>query len=192
MSTAWLPTCMMRTFGLGAADAGLLMAIFLIVGGTSELLSAMLLDRMEVRGIKDAPFRVHMLLLVVAAPCGIAALLSRNIALFVPLMAVFMFTVFPPLSFMAAATQRIAPPHLRGRASASYILAIASTGSLLGATTVGFLTEHVFGDPNSIAQAMAIVISLAAPLAFVLSWQGLAAYRDLRQSQETEMPSSAS
>jgi hypothetical protein len=71
-----------------------------------------------------------------------------------------------PYACAGTAIQLIIPNRARGQVSALYVTFTTLVGLGVSSLSVGLLTDRMFGDPAAIRYSMAIVIGVAAPLAF--------------------------
>lgn len=67
-----------------------------------------------------------------------------------------------------ATWQRIAPPSIRGRVSACFVLVSSLLGAGTGPVVVAFITDHVLGNEGLIGQSLAWTVGLAIPAMAVL------------------------
>lgn len=174
---AWNPTFLMRTFGWSVAQASYALATFgLLTGAPALLLGGKIVDWLFAKGFADAHFRYYALGGLILAICGVAGYLSPDPLWFFLLLALPTF----PLSMGAigaSAVQLVTPPHLRGRVSALYLLAVSLIGMTVGPALVGYLTAHVFANPQSIDTAMAIAFGGVGLIVTLLFAWGMPAMR---------------
>ena len=60
-----------------------------------------------------------------------------------------------------AALQVIAPPQMRGRMSAAYMLALNLIGMGIGPTATAAMTDFVFHDPMAVGRSIGVVAFVA-------------------------------
>lgn len=80
-------------------------------------------------------------------------------------------------SVSAASVQMVTPPHLRGQASAFYILIASITGIGLGPALVAAITQFGFGDEADLRYSMAIVYAVTLTAAAIVFTLGMRRYR---------------
>jgi MFS family permease len=168
-TAAWLPTALVRAYGVGAGQAGKVIGISTILMNSSGmLLAGVLCDRLTRRGWKDAP-------IVVAAisACGIAVLSSFPPFMpTVPLVWVALFVA--GITFNAyngvgpMAVNQVTPNQYRAQISAVYLFVVNALGLGVGPTLVPFVNEHLFHDPVKIRYSMVMVVFCSAAVAFIL------------------------
>jgi MFS family permease len=176
---AWAPSYFIRTFGWSAGDASYFLGVVAIALGAGGTMSGgILVDRLQAKGMTDAPMRAGII-------CGIGLLLSAT-ALFLsvgqPLMAqisvaALMLFSFAYLGFAPAALQLILPNHLRAQVSALFLLLVNVFGLGIGPTVVALFTDYVFGDPSYLKYSLPLAILLIVPIGMILLWRGLPHYR---------------
>ncbi|QMW21763.1 MFS transporter [Sandaracinobacteroides saxicola] len=180
-AAVWTPAFFIRSFGWSPKEIGLWIGLgYLILGPLGVLVAGRWCDALTARGVTDAPLRV-------AAWAGLAGGLlsilsplmpSANLALAVLLLSVPFGTM--PFPMAGTAIALITPNELRGQVSASYMLTINAVGLGLGPVIVGLLSDTLFTTPDGVRYSLALVAAVTTPLAFLLLWRGLAAYRAVR------------
>ena len=168
-TASWLPTALIRAYGVSAGQAGKVIGVSaILMNSTGMLLAGVFCDRLTKRGWKDAP-------IVVAAisACGIAVLSSFPpfmptvplvwIALFV---AGITFNAYNGVGPMAV--NQVTPNQYRAQISAVYLFVVNALGLGVGPTLVPFVNEHVFHDPVKIRYSMVLVVCCSAAVALIL------------------------
>jgi MFS family permease len=74
----------------------------------------------------------------------------------------------------------ITPNRARAQVTAVYITLTTLIGLVVGPTVVGLITDYVFKNPNDIRYSLALVVSLPAPIMFLLLRSAWRPYRQLR------------
>lgn len=180
----WTPAHMARTFGWTPAQIGAGYGIVHIVGtGIGTLVAGMVADRVLAAGRSDAPLRVFIVSQIVAWPIGIAAFWVSDPYLFLVLECAFFFIGLSYAGYAAATVQAIAPPGGRGRMAAVYLLLLTIVGVGLGPWFVGLLTDHLFGDPDSVGSAIILMMTVITPFAVLVAVLGLAPMRAAASAQ---------
>jgi MFS family permease len=192
--SAWIPTTIVRTFGLPAGDVGQRFGALLVVLGTAAMLGAgWIADRMIHRGIDDANERVAMFMAIAALPFIVSAPLVSNANLAIVLFAcALMFTV-GIAGISAAVLQSATPNRLRGQIAALNLLCAAIVGGGFGPTAVALLTDYVFGRDTAVGYSLLICGSVALPLACLCFWTSRPGFARLRagfalDQQKESMP----
>lgn len=163
----FLPSFLMRSFGLGATETGLWLGLVTGVSGTLGIpLSGYLADRLARR---DARWRLWIpaILMAGSAPFVAAAMLAGSaitalILLFVPLMLTVAY-VGPAYS----AVHAIVPTHMRALAISCLIGALTLFGASLGPPLVGALSDWL--APQYGKDALAVAILVLVPVMLLLS-----------------------
>ena len=178
----WLPTYLMRNFGLGAQAAGMRFGLVVVIaGGIGQLASGLIVDRMTARGIADAPLRFLMIAGTIMLPFTVGAFFVTDSTLFLLLISAFFLLAMPMLGYIGAGVQMVTPPRLRGRASAGLLFTVTLFGVAFGPTLVGFLTDYVFRDPLKLGLAQAVVVAVVTPLSVLVLGSGLRSFRDAQR-----------
>lgn len=187
---AWMPTMLMRTYGMSVAHAGLTMGLFnicLTIPGF--IIGGWLVDSWYAKGCTDAHLRYFMIACLIAAGFAfvsfyLATTLWGTLAAYV---VVHFLQPFTGPSF--AHLQLVTPMYYRGRISAMFALVFNLMGMCIGPPSVALLTDQFFGDPLQIKSSLAIMyvgVALAAALMFAL---GLAPARRMVQIKKAaEIP----
>lgn len=166
---SWSPAYLMRSFGLSAAESGLrLGAIAILAAGGGVLASGWIMDALTRRGRADAPFLTGMIGAVgVLAPLAMLPVVTDVTGATLVLACAFFFGSFP-MPPSTAVMQIAAPPTMRSRVSAIFLMFNSLIG--LGGSTalIGMLNDRVFGDPAAVGASMAVVGGAAAALALAV------------------------
>ena len=166
---AWLPTALVRAYGVSAGQVGKVMGISIIVMNSSGmLLAGMLCDRLTRRGVKDAPIIVALI-----SSCGIA-LLGCLPPLMPSVPLIWVAIAASGLTFNAyngvgpMAVNQVTPNQYRAQVSAVYLFVVNVIGLGLGPMLVPLINEHLFHDPQKIRYSLVIVVLSAALTAITL------------------------
>lgn len=154
----WTPTLFIRTYGWTPSQiGGAFGAILLVLGTAGVFTGGWLTDRLFAKGWPDASLRLGMFTalasiplagFVCLAPDGRLALAGLGLTVFV----ISIQGGLPPVSL-----QLVTPNALRARVSAIYFLVMSLLGVGCGPTAVGLTTDYVFGHPEDLRFALAIV-----------------------------------
>jgi MFS family permease len=168
-TASWLPTALVRAYGVSPGLVGKVLGVSTILMNSSGmLLAGVLCDRLTKRGWKDAP-------IVVAAisACGIAVLSSfPPVMPTVPLVWVALFIA--GITFNAyngvgpMAVNQVTPNQYRAQISAVYLFVVNALGLGVGPTLVPLVNEHVFHDPLKIRYSLIAVVFCSAAIALIL------------------------
>lgn len=175
---AWLPTALIRAYGVSYGQVGKILGVSTILMNSSGmLLAGMLCDRLTRKGSKDAPIVVALI-----SACGIAVFgCLPSVMPTVPLIWVALFVA--GLTFNAyngvgpMAVNQVTPNQYRAQVSAVYLFVVNALGLGIGPTLVPLLNDHIFRDPLKIRFSLIIVVFCAALTAIVLLWLVRPIYR---------------
>jgi predicted MFS family arabinose efflux permease len=159
---AWLPAFLIRSHGMGMADAGLTLAILLGgVGGVGTLLGGWLADRL---GARQRAWRLHVVAvaLVGAAPFWPAAMLVADPRIALACLVVPAAALCVYLAPTFAAVQTLAEPRMRALAAAVLLLVGSLIGLGLGPVLVGALSDSLRQShgADSLRVAMLAIVPL--------------------------------
>ena len=174
----WTPTILVRVSGWDLADAGRVYGLVALVCGSAGVLAGPVVGRiLERRGYADYPLRLGCIAAVgvVASIAWLPLQSTGGGALMVIGAASFFVTL--PLALMTFAVQTVTPSAMRGVLAGLYVVATNVIGLGFGPTLVASTTDYVFADPARVADSLALVSALVAPLSALLLGSGLSAYR---------------
>lgn len=177
-ASAWAPTYLSRTFGLPIGQIGLAYgAMTLLFGVIGFLGSGRIVGLAFARGVRDAHFRYPAIgALLLAANGALATIVPWPWLSILLFGANGLFTTVAAVS--AASLQLVAPPHLRGRVSALFLVVFNMLGAGLGPLAVAFAAEHVTGNEAGLGPAMRLVFLIFSLLAAALLFAGMRRLRD--------------
>ncbi|PCG13880.1 spinster family MFS transporter [Sphingomonas adhaesiva] len=147
----WLPSLMMRSFGLTLVGTGQFIGALLLSGGVAGiLLGGTLGDRL---GARDRRWYALLpaLCYVAGTPLFIAGVLSGSAIAAFALFVVPQALVYVWLGPVLTAVQHLVPAHLRATASASFLLINNLIGLGLGSWVIGRLSDALvpaYGDQS--------------------------------------------
>lgn len=167
-SQSWVPTALIRIYGMDVASTGVTLGIILVIGGIAGYLIAGLIgDRMWAKGKTDSAFRYARSATLILLLCCPLAFISDNVIVF--LFGYGIQVVFVNQFGIAAAHLQITtPPALRGRISALFLMCAYMIGMMLGPPSVGLITDVVFQDEEKVGFSIALVYLFVCPLAILL------------------------
>jgi MFS family permease len=168
---AWLPTALIRAYGVSYGQVGKILGVStILMNSTGMLLAGILCDRLTRTGSKDAPIVVALIY-----ACGIAVFACLPYIMpTVPLVWVAIFVA--GITFNAyngvgpMAVNQVTPNQYRAQVSAVYLFVVNALGLGVGPTLVPLLNDHLFHDPLKIRFSLIIVVFCAALTAIVLLW----------------------
>lgn len=168
---AWLPTAVIRAYGVSYGQVGKVLGVSTILMNSSGmLLAGILCDRLTRQGRNDAPIIVALI-----SACGIAVFgCLPTLMPTVPLVWTAIFVA--GLTFNAyngvgpMAVNQVTPNQYRAQVSAVYLFVVNALGLGVGPTLVPLLNDHLFHDPLKIRFSLVIVVFCAAITAIMLLW----------------------
>lgn len=175
---SWSPAYLMRTFDMTAGDVGIqlgLVAIFAAGGGV--LSSGWIMDWLTRTGRGDAPFRTGMIGAAGAALPLFALPLADSSAMAVVILTFAFFFASFPMPPSTAVMQIAAPPTMRSRVSALFLVFNAILGMGASSFVIGLLNDHLFGDPNAVGASIALVGGVSALMTVAILAFGLRPFR---------------
>lgn len=161
---AWTPTYFARTFGWQPAEIGWMWGLVVALSGAAgAVMGGMLVDRVNKAGVRDACLIVPAISSLIAWP-----LVTLGYIVAHPLLGMFFLGMgMVALGVVSAGSfatwQRIAPPSLRGRVSACFVLVSSLLGAGTGPIVVAFITDYALGDERLIGQSLAWTVGLTIP-----------------------------
>jgi MFS family permease len=166
---AWLPTALIRAYGVTAGQVGKVLGVStILMNSTGMLLAGVLCDRLTRRGKLDAPIIVALI-----SACGIAVF--ADLPYFMPSVPLIWVAIFVAgLTFNAyngvgpMAINQVTPNQYRAQVSAVYLFVVNALGLGIGPTLVPFVNDHFFHDPIKIRYSLVIVVFCAALAAISL------------------------
>jgi MFS family permease len=166
---AWLPTALIRAYGVTAGQVGKVLGVStILMNSTGMLLAGILCDRLTRQGRRDAPIIVALI-----SACGIAAF--GSLPAFMPSVPLIWVALFVAgLTFNAyngvgpMAINQVTPNQYRAQVSAVYLFVVNALGLGVGPTLVPYVNDHIFHDPMKIRYSLFIVVFCAALAAISL------------------------
>lgn len=176
-SIAWTPSVLTRLYGFKPSNAGVLFGLLVTICATAGVLAGgRYADALTAKGLVNGKLRVSTLSMLLSS---ITAGTMFILAMVMPtpmfpvqivLVAVFCFTSSMPYGAAVAALQEVVPGSMRATFSAAFLFIVNFIGLGFGPLLVGFLNDRVFGRPETILQAMTLVMVTAC----LISWRSLA------------------
>ncbi len=167
----WIPAHMSRAYGLGMAEIGIGYGVMMFLAtGSGQIMWSMVVDKLYVGGRSDIHARFHVFTWLISVPAVVYAFTTGSSLTFLLGMGVFFLFTFAFQGYANAGLQLVTPTQFRGRMSAAFLAYTNLIGMLFGPTTVGFLTDFVFKDPQKLGTAMCIVVVASAPLGMISLW----------------------
>ena len=176
---AWVPTILVRVFEMDLATAGRQYGLVALLAGSAGVLTGPFIERwMRAGGDGGAPLRVGVIGAVGATVCLVALSRVDTAAQALAAIAGASFSVTLPLALITTVMQHVTPNAMRGVVNGLYVVATNVLGLALGPTLVAATTDFVFADPKAVANSLGVVAVVVGPIAAILLWSGIGAYRD--------------
>ncbi len=168
---AWLPTVIARTYGVPAAQVGLVIGLSTIfINTTGIFLAGRLCDWWAARGQTDAPIKVCMVV-------AVATLVTSSLPAFMPSFVIACVAIciagLPFHGYVAMgpmAVNQVTPNQMRAQISSVYLFTINLLGMGVGPALVPFISDYILQDPMQIRWALLIVVAGASSIAATLLW----------------------
>lgn len=173
----WLPSLLIRAYGIKEDKAGLVMGIVTIIGLAGPILGGILSDkwqrkyaggRMRLAAISIAIASVLVWLVLLAAFDLNNKPLMYFCAAMMPLHSIFVGMALPAV---AATSQEVVPPQLKGLSWGAATMALFLLGGAWGPLLVGAVSDHFGGGYEGLSLGLAItsVFGLIAAWAWFMT-----------------------
>jgi MFS family permease len=178
-ASSWLPAYFHRAFALTNTEIGAKLGITITAGGALGAVAGGLLVSALYNKHKDAVCLIGMAAAVGSFLFGIGVPLvdDANLAFLLVFPAYFFKCL--PNGIALAAIALITPSRMRAQSIALFLLFDSLIGLGFGPTAVALLTDFIFRDEALVGQALATVIAIVMPLAFLLYRGARKGYREL-------------
>ncbi|WP_336968308.1 MFS transporter [Sphingobium aromaticiconvertens] len=156
----WLPSLLMRSFGLDLMGAGQFLGALLLMGGVAGvLLGGWLGDRLGGKD-KAAYAWVPAVSYIVGMPLFVIGVLSSSVTAAFLLFLIPQALVYVWLGPVLTAVQHLVPAHMRASAAASFLLINNLVGLGLGSWSVGALSDALTPSYGAESLRYAIIAAL--------------------------------
>lgn len=175
---AWVPSYLVRNFGLSVQDAGLYYGSIALLSGSAGVLSGPVLGRwLAARNVSDYPLRLALFSALGVCPFLLVLAFTSQVEIALAAVVVASILVTMPLALAASTLQNITPGTMRGVIAGVYVVATSGVGMGLGPTLIALCTDYVVQDRTQIGMSLAIVGISVAALSAVLFLRALKPYR---------------
>lgn len=174
---SWIPTFLMRTYGLSVSEVGFGLGTINLVCGTVGMIgSGYIVDRLFRRGVQDAHLRYYVFAVLLCGAAGVAAMLSPNMILgFAGITVVKL--IIPFIAVAATALQITTPNEYRGQVSALFLFVYNIVGYGLGPALMAGISDFVIGGDGNLGLGIAITFAIFAPLTAITFALGMKSMR---------------
>ena len=177
-SGAWYPEMFTRNYGFSKSEAGVSFGMIVLISGSlGIMIAAWCASQLKKRGYEDANVRTMFAAALIAIPFTTIAPLAGTAqgTLIMLWPAVLMSGSY--LGIMAVSIVEISPNQMRGQVTAVYIFATSMLGMALGGSVLAAFTDFLYQDDALLHYSIATANALFYPIAAVLFWYCLPAYR---------------
>jgi hypothetical protein len=174
---AWVPTYLERRFAWEAISYGPIIGAISLIGAGTLVIKGAIMDRLFARGILDIHIRFYTWLLIATLPITLVTFLVSSKTTFVACYFILSVITIPSTAYASVAIQLIAPPRLRGRVFAGFIIPLAIIGGF-GPPLVGVITDYVAGSEANVGYSLAGLLATALPIAIIALRYSLPGLRD--------------
>lgn len=176
---AWGAAFFERTYGWSPATYGVTAGVVSIVAMLSGLwLGARWVDRMQSRGLIDAPFRVILYTRAITIPFAVAMPLMPTPELALACNAVQFVTLGMSGPLLNAVMLIVTPNQIRGQVMALYLFIFTVIGQGLSPVVTGATTDYVFTSPDDLRWSIMLLHVVFLPAALAVTWLGWKPYRE--------------
>ncbi len=163
---AWIPTILIRGYGMNARNVGVTYGSIVLVMGTLGVLVGPQLEAfLRRRGRESAVIDCIFIAAVCLVPLCIALMMvhSYQATLAVAALATFFYSMPQPIA--ATALQVVTPNRIRGIAAAIYVIIVSGIGLGVAPTVVALVTDYVLADTSRVRTSLGIVCTISAAVA---------------------------
>lgn len=161
----WMPTMLIRRFGWGVPQAGLVYGSLIAAAGVLGIvLAGWTSEHLAQRGARDAANRVAFFAAASAFPLMAIAPLLPSAPLVLALLFPGIALLTVPSALAPAALQGASPNELRGQVFAIYLFVLSLLGYAAGPLLVALITDRLIGDEHALHLSLALVAAIALPL----------------------------
>lgn len=177
-NASWYPEFLFRSYGLSKTEAGTAYGTIIITAGCLGIVfGAWVADRLRERGHTDAYVRTILLTSLLGIVPSVLAPLAGEARWTLLWLWPAEFFGASYIGVLAVAIVVITPNQMRGQITALYIFVTNMLGLAVGASVLAAFTDFVYRDEHLLHLSIATVNVLFYPIAALLFWFCLPAYR---------------
>lgn len=170
-SQGWYAPMFKRTWGWEAETYALVNAVVLLaVGPATVNFAGWLNDRWYAAGKHDAPLLIMIIGVLFMVPTGIIAPLMPSPILAMGVLVFNTFGIAMTTATGVTGLMNITPSEIRGQTVALYYMTISMAGLFLGPTSIGWLSDNVFGNENLNHAAAAVPAIFGIPVILIIGY----------------------
>lgn len=160
-----------RTWGWEAEQYAIVNAIVLLsVGPLTVNVAGWVNDRLYAAGKKDAPLLIMIFGALLMVPTGIIAPLMPNAWLAIGILVFNTIGIATTTATGVTGLLNITPSEIRGQTVAFYYMTISLAGLGLGPTTIGWLSDNVFGNEHLNYAAATVPAIFGIPILLLIPY----------------------
>jgi len=188
---AWMPTALIRRFGLDAATVGKDLGMLSLLAGSSGITAAIIFGPLAAawfvrRGHVDGVIRAVFPFTVLLAPACATILVASTVSSTLGATAIVIVTYVFPQGLALTALQLATPNRMRGLVNSLYIFASSVMGLGVAPTLVAVVTEHILRDPYRVQESLGMVCTGAAIGSSLLIFGAIKPFRRALQQQPAD------
>ncbi|MGB3624356.1 MAG: MFS transporter [Henriciella sp.] len=181
--TMFVPSFLMRSHGLNPADVGLILALFVgLGGGTATFLSGVVADRLSRKDMRWNMY-VPAIAALVSLPFWPIVIILDNSLLAIGALAIPLALGMVFIGPLIATVQTLAPVRMRARAAAIQMLIGNLIGLGLGPLVIGFVSDILRPSLGENSLRFALLAGVLASVLSIIAY--IVAARSLRKDIET-------
>ena len=183
-SQGWAAPMFKRTWGWEAETYALVNGtVLLMVGPLTVNLAGWANDHLYAKDVRDAPLLIVIIGACIIVPTGVLAPLMPNPVLAMAVYAINTIGIALTSATSVTALLQITPAQIRGQTVALYYMTISMAGLFLGPSTVGLLSDFVFGNENLNYAVAAVPLMFGLPVLMFIPY-ARRVYREELERQE--------
>ena len=173
----WYAAMMMRNYAVTPGEISTSFGLtYLVCGVIGALCVSTLVAFWRNRGIKEAPITVCSYAIGAMLLPALLGPLMPTLELSIAMFGIVKFCWAVTITVSLAAVAIVTPSAMRGLMVSVYMVLMNITGGAFGATIVGLLSDHVFGEEN-LRYAIMTMAAVVLPLSITFFVLGRAAFR---------------
>lgn len=175
---AWGAAFFERTYGWGPATYGMAAGVVSVAGMLAGMwLGMRWVNRMQARGLVDAPYRVLLYTRALNIPFAIAMPIMPTPELALACNAVGYLTLGMSGPLLSAVMLIVTPNPIRGQVMAIYLFIFTVVGQGLSPVITGLTTDYLFTHPDDLRWSIMLLHIVFLPAALVVTGLGWRSYR---------------
>ncbi|MFA7601448.1 MAG: MFS transporter, partial [Novosphingobium sp.] len=175
-TSAWIPTMLMRDYGMTAATVGAILGTLLLgMGVVSPILGGWASDFAARRNAAAGRLWLAFAMFAVQAALGAMIVLLRGLEPTLAALALNSLTASCLAASAMVVLQESGPPQVRGQSIAIYLVATNVIGMGLGPLLVALLTDRLFASEAMVREAVGLTLACTGGVGVLMMLVALAA-----------------